>query len=172
MAIVAVAIVPASAALPLFIYSIHQERAREVRDMALRTSQIAALEIERIVRGTEAVLQTMALAPAVRSFGEPGCNGYIADVTERLPQIRGFAVADAQGQVRCVTGLSFGADGAAGESWFEPAFRQENLVVGGYTKRVGRSGLPAGGTADRGAGRAFGRDRRGDRSRLVGCATA
>ncbi len=108
MAIVAVAIVPASAALPLFIWSIHQERAREVRDMALRTSQIAALEMERIVTGTEGVLQTMALAPAVRAFEEPGCNGYIAEVAARLPQIRGFAVADAQGQVRCVTGLTFG----------------------------------------------------------------
>ena len=67
VAIVAVATLPATAALPFFIASIHRERAGEVRDQALRTSQIVSLEMERIVTGAEGVLQTVALVPAVRA---------------------------------------------------------------------------------------------------------
>ena len=35
------------------------------------------------------------------------CDAYLAEVAERLPQLRGFAVADPQGRVRCAAGLSF-----------------------------------------------------------------
>ena len=133
MAIVAVAIVPASAALPLFIYSIHQDRAREVRDMALRTSQIAALEMDRIVTGAEGILETLALAPAVRTFEAASCDPYLAEVVERLPQVSGLAVADLEGRVRCVAGLDVGPE-VAGAPWFEAALRQDGFVVGGYTR--------------------------------------
>ena len=132
MAIVAVAIVPASAALPFFIVSIHQEREREMSDLALRTSQIAALEMERIVTGAEGVLQTLALAPPIRAFEAPACSAYLAEVVNRLPQLSGLAVADPEGRVRCAAGLSFGAEGVASAAWFAEAMTKGAFVVGRY----------------------------------------
>ncbi len=134
VAIVAVAIVPAAAALPYFIVSIHRERASEVRDLALRTSQFAALEMERIVSGAEGVLQTLAYAPVVRTMQSPACDDYLAEVSRRLPQLRGFAVADAAGLVHCSAGLTFAANSLADESWFDAAIHAEDdFVVGEYT---------------------------------------
>src|SRR5262245_36310540 len=72
VALVAVAIVPGFVALLLFIGAFHREREREVRDQALRTSEIIALEMNRIVSGTGSVLETLAFAPAVR-LASPAC---------------------------------------------------------------------------------------------------
>ena len=115
LALVAVAVLPAAIALAYFIGAIHAEREREVRDVAVRTSQIAALEMERIVTDAQAILETLALAPSVR-IGI--CDDYLDEVSARLPHLRGFAVAYADGTVRCSTGLAFGPDGLAGEPWF------------------------------------------------------
>ncbi len=158
MAIVAVAIVPASAALPFFIVSIHQEREREMSDLALRTSQIAALEMERIVTGAEGVLQTLALAPPIRAFEAPACSAYLAEVVNRLPQLSGLAVADPEGRVRCAAGLSFGAGGGRLRRLVRRG-DDEGRLRGRPLRRLaaGRAGLSAGGAS---GGRAR-RDRRG-----------
>ena len=141
VAIVAVATLPATAALPFFIASIHRERAGEVRDQALRTSQIVSLEMERIITGAEGVLQTVALVPAVQTGG-PDCDAYLSQVDERLPQLLGFAVADAQGRVRCSSDLTFIGNSVAGEPWFEEALHPaDGVIVGGYTN--GRPDEPA-----------------------------
>ena len=71
LAIVAVAIVPGVVGLAFLIAAGHRQREREVRDQALRTSQIVALEMERIVTGAEAVLQASRSA---RRSGVPGCR--------------------------------------------------------------------------------------------------
>ncbi len=133
VAIVAVAILPAAAALPYFIAETQRERKEEVRDLALRTSEIAALEMERIITGAEGVLETLALAPAVQAEG-PQCDAYLATVAERLPQFRGFAVVDPRGEVHCAAGLSFSPEGVDAEPWFEAALHpSEGVIAGGFT---------------------------------------
>lgn len=132
MALVVVAIVPASAALPYFIAQIHRERQSEAHDLALRTSQIAALEMDRILTGTEGILQTLALAPALGAFDPSVCDGYLAEVARRLPQLSGLAVTDAAGKVRCATGLDFEPDAAAAAPWFAAAVQGGRFAVGSY----------------------------------------
>ncbi len=132
VAIVAVAILPVAAALPYFIVSIHQEREGEVRDQALRTSEIASLEMERIITGAQGILETLAYAPVVRELRSPVCDEYLSEIARRLPQLRGLAVADLQGQIRCSAGLYFGPDGIAGEDWFTAALRDDRFIVGEY----------------------------------------
>jgi two-component sensor histidine kinase len=133
VAIVAVAILPSAVALPYFIASTQRERESEVRDLALRTSQIAALEMERIITGAEGILETLALAPAVQAEGPP-CEAYLAEVADRLPQLRGFAVIDPRGEVHCSAGLSFSPAGVDSESWFEEALHpSDGVIVGGFT---------------------------------------
>ncbi|MFO1208297.1 MAG: sensor histidine kinase [Amaricoccus sp.] len=132
VALVAVAIIPATAALPYFIASIHETREREARDLALLTSQIAALEMERIVTGAQGILETLAVAPTVRHFEAPACDDYLAEVAHRLPQLRGLAVADPAGRVLCVAGLAFPSDDVAAEGWFSDAVASNAFVVGTF----------------------------------------
>ncbi|MFO1141966.1 MAG: sensor histidine kinase [Amaricoccus sp.] len=132
VALVAVAIIPASAALPYFIASIHETREREARELALRTSQIASLEMERIVTGAQGILETLAVAPTVRHFETPDCDDYLAEVSRRLPQLRGLAVADPTGRVLCAAGLTFPSDDVAAEGWFADAVASNAFVVGTF----------------------------------------
>jgi two-component sensor histidine kinase len=139
VALVAVAIVPAVLALTYFIVAFHQQREREIRAEAVQTSQIVALEMERIVTGAGAVLETLVFAPAVRTFS-PNCPAYLAEIVAKLPQLSGFAVADPQGSVRCAAGVIAG-DAVPAETWFAAARREGGLAVGEYTK--GPNGAPA-----------------------------
>jgi two-component sensor histidine kinase len=132
VAVVAVAIIPATAGLPYFIASIHREREREVHEVAFRTSQIAALEMERIVTGAEGILKTLALVPVLRGFEAPLCESFLDDVAKQLPQLRGIAVADLSGTVRCASGLALG-DGIGNEPWFEQMLRDDAFTVGTFT---------------------------------------
>lgn len=133
LALVALAIVPPLAALIYFILAIHAERERDVRGQALRTSELAALEISRIVSGADGILKTLAIAPSVRHLA-PDCDSVLAEVAARLPQLRGFLVADATGTVRCAAGFAYGPEGVSGQSWFQPALERDGLVVGDYTR--------------------------------------
>jgi two-component sensor histidine kinase len=139
VALVAVAFVPAIAGLGYFIATFHQQRERDVHEEALRTSQIVALEMERIVTGAEAVLETLAFAPPVRTLSA-NCPEYLAEIVAELPQFSGFAVADRQGQVRCAAGVVTGDD-VARASWFAAALRDGRPAVGEYVG--GRMDLPA-----------------------------
>lgn len=132
VAIVAVAILPVAAAFPYFIASIHHEREREVRDLALRTSEIASLEMERIITGAQSVLETLAYSPAVGQFQSPACDGYLAEITRRLPQLRGLAIAAPDGEVRCTSGIFLGPEDLGSEDWFASALRDNRFVVGEY----------------------------------------
>ncbi len=134
LAIVAVAVLPAMAGLLYLIIAIHRERAHEVQDMALRSSQIVALEIERIISGSQGLLEAVALTPSVRNGTDrTGCTRYFEALDGRLAQFRGFAVADGTGRIWCSTrGLAAG-DSAADTSWFRLARSSGGFVVGEYS---------------------------------------
>lgn len=139
VALVAVAIVPGVAALLVFIVAFHHERQREVSEQALRTSEIIALEMSRIISGAGAVLETLAVAPAVRTLA-PSCPDYLAELTARLPNLAGIAVVETDGRTRCAT-AAFAATDFAAKAYFAEAAGQSGLVVGDYTART--EGPPA-----------------------------
>lgn len=133
VALVAVAILPAGAGLLYFLVSFHNERENEVRDLALRTSQIAALEMERITSGGEGVLRTLALSPSVHWLTSD-CGDYLGELVSQLPQYSGFAVADAGGRVRCAAGIEFGPEGVGNKPWFKQALHDDTFIVGTYSE--------------------------------------
>jgi two-component sensor histidine kinase len=139
VAMVAVALLPAVAALGYFIAAFHNEREREVHDQALRTSQIIALEIERIVTGSQGILETLAFAPSIRRLTED-CPTYLDDIYSRLPQLSGFAIAETGGEVGCSSGVFGGRETLANEEWFAGALRNGALEVGTYTPPEGDHG--------------------------------
>lgn len=140
LALVAIAVVPGLLALLVFIAAFHQERQHEVRDQALRTSEIIALEMNRIVSGAGSVLDTLAFAPAIRTLS-PSCPAYLEGLDARLPQLAGFAVAELDGLARCATD-AFADGGFAREAFFREVADTGGLVLGTYTPRgEGRGAL-------------------------------
>ena len=130
VALVAVAIVPGFVALLVFIAAFHKERQHEVSEQALRTSEIMALEMNRIVSGAGSVLETLTFAPAIRTLS-PACPEYLTELAGRLRQFVGFAVVELDGQVRCAT-AAFAGDAFAGEPFFSEAAGGAGLTLGTY----------------------------------------
>lgn len=149
MAILAVAIVPAIAALVYFIGAVYLTREREVGELAFRTSEIAALEMERITSGAEAVLRTLSFSPVMN--GEAAaCRAYVQLVSDSLTQFMGFAVVGPGGVVSCDAGLSLQPAEVAELVRADAPHTAGGLVIGTY--KPGPDGgsylpvaLPAGG---------------------------
>ncbi len=133
IALVALSIVPALAALVYLILSIHEGHEREVREQALRTSDLAALEVRRIITGANGILKTLAIAPPVKDLG-PDCDGFLHEEAAQLPQLSGFLVADRSGRVLCAAGFDTGPEGVSGQSWFQPALEGDGFAIGEYTR--------------------------------------
>lgn len=134
LALVAVAAIPALAGLVYFILDIHSERAREVRDQALRASQITSLEVERIVSGATGILQAVALSADVSDGDTSRCVAYLDGLASRLPQFRGFDVIAPSGNVVCgSTGLRLSQTEVLAASWFRDARATGDLAVGVYS---------------------------------------
>lgn len=134
LALVAMAAIPATAGLIYFILAIHQEREREVRDQAFRTSQVASLEIERIITGAQGILQAVALSPALAGNDTAACTAYLDAVSANLPQFRGFDVIDPDGTVICSSReLQLTGEDVAAASWFKDARDSGTFSVGLYS---------------------------------------
>ena len=138
LAIVAVAILPAIIGVTYLTVDSHRQRAREVRDQALRTSEIIALEMERIVSGTKSVLRTLEVTPDVRS---PNCPDYLASVANNLQQISGFAILSPTGSVFCSAG-GLAVNSIAGQPWFTEALERPGFAVGTYSQGIDHAYLP------------------------------
>lgn len=133
LAVVAVAIVPAIAALIYFIGAVYVTREREIGELALRTSQIAALEMERITSGAESVLRVMSLSPVLRSDAD-ACGAYVRAITESLPQFTGFAIASLDGTASCDEGLGLRPAEIAALSEPQAPRTVGGFVIGTYTR--------------------------------------
>lgn len=134
LALVAMAAVPALAGLVYLILAIHEERAREVRDQAFRSGQIASLEVERIVTGAQGVLQAVALLDEVIGGNAGACAAYLDSLAVQLPQFRGFAVVAADGGVVCgSTGLPLTQAEVLKSTWFRDARATGSFSVGVYS---------------------------------------
>ncbi|MBB5221587.1 two-component sensor histidine kinase [Amaricoccus macauensis] len=133
LALVAMAAVPALAGLVYLIIAIHQERKHEVRDLAFRSSQITSLEVERIVSGTNGILQALALASDVVGGDVTACSDYLDSLTSRLPQFRGFDVVALDGSMVCGSSdLPIRQEDVLSSSWFQDAKASGAFSVGVY----------------------------------------
>ena len=140
----AVALIPALAIVFYNLLSSHRERERDVHDLTRRTSQLASLEMERIVSGAEGVLRTLASAPFVRTFDTVGCSQYFTDVNAQLPQFTLLSALDASGTLRCHTEMPSAALQPEDRPHFREVLRTGQFTVGAYTVSPvnGRRNLP------------------------------
>lgn len=134
LAIVAVAILPAMLGIAYLVLDGHRERAREIHEQAFRTSEIIALEMERIVTGAESVLRTLAVTPDI---AYPNCADYLARVDQVLPQLSGLAVLSPDGRTLCAAGdLDLRSVDTA--PWFSEVLGRNGFAVG--THSIGANG--------------------------------
>ncbi|QYA04600.1 sensor histidine kinase [Rhizobium sp. B21/90] len=107
---------------------------REIQVEALRSGELASLEITRIIDGLQNVMATLAAAPVVQVFNVDGCNTYLQRLGKSLPQFASLGVVDSGGTVRCIQdgkglGITIGD-----RPYFREAMSKGTFVVGEFTK--------------------------------------
>lgn len=97
-----VAWLPALAILGFNEFSLRKAREAEVHAQALRMSEQASLEVERILTGAAALMIAVANAPGVGENGA-NCRAYMDRLSALLPQISLLNITDMDGQSVCAT---------------------------------------------------------------------
>ena len=96
----AVALLPALAILGFNEFTLRKAREAEVHAYALRMSEMAALEMSRILTGAGALMVAVANAPVVQ-VGGAECQGYMNRLSALLPQILVINIVDLEGRSIC-----------------------------------------------------------------------
>lgn len=101
--LIAVALLPALAILGFNEFTLRKAREAEVHDYALRMSEMASFEMERLMTGAAALLIAVANAPVVAADDRALCDDYMDRLSALLPQINLINVTDLEGQSQCAT---------------------------------------------------------------------
>lgn len=140
----AVALAPALIILVYNEISLRRSREAEVHELALRFGQLAALEMESIVGGTEGLLRAVARAPVVRSFEAEACAVYLVDILAQAPHLNSIAAIDTHGDLRCRSQTPTRAPRLDDREYFKRVLKTGSFVVGEYmiSRFSGKPALP------------------------------
>ncbi|MDR7124276.1 HWE histidine kinase domain-containing protein [Pseudotabrizicola sp. 4114] len=138
----------------LNLMTMRQEREAEMHDQALRVARAAALEVDRIIGGAEAVLHTIVARPVSSQSNDSDCAAFLANVVVALPQLLDLTLIDASGHVWCSSSAPPHRVYLGDRSYFSDALAQNGRVVGEFTEmRVAQGiGLPIAIPAGAGSG--------------------
>lgn len=126
-------------------YSAREARYEEIHEIAQASAQQAALEIQRLVVGSENVLKAVAAAPAVKALDAARCGPYLNELKSRVPELSVVVVLDLDGNSRCRSDDAATGVNSADRSYFRNAIVSPGkMVIGEYTvsRTTGRPGLP------------------------------
>ncbi len=142
--VVAVALTPAVGILIANVLTLNDEKSAELHVEALKTAELAALEMERILSGTESVLKVVASAPVVARGDGPECSRFLAKVVKALPFVLSIAITDREGTVWCRPGLEGTSLHISDRPYFREALLTSERVTGVFTldRLSGRNVLP------------------------------
>jgi two-component sensor histidine kinase len=138
------ALVPAAVILLYNVGATRAEKQRELHVEALRSGELAALEMRRIVTGLENVLMALSAAPVVQRFDAPECNAYLARVARNMPEFSGISVVSADGIIICRKDAAGVGTSLMDRPYFKEAMATGRFALGVYTKGkvTGTPGLP------------------------------
>lgn len=139
----AVALLPALAILGFNEFSLRNARQAEVHAYALRLSELAALEMERIVTGAGAMMVAVANAPLVQA-GSPECETYLDRLAVLLPQLLTINVTDMDGLSVCSNSRNPADLAPTLSQSVRTALHGEFFRVGEYTRTSRGPGLMLG----------------------------
>lgn len=129
----AVALLPALAILGFNELSLRRVREAEVHAYALRMSELAALELERILTGAGALMVAAANAPVVQAGGKE-CQGYMDRLGALLPQILVINITDLDGNSICSNSRDPDDLRPAASAGIRTALQNRFFQVGEYTQ--------------------------------------
>jgi two-component sensor histidine kinase len=140
----AIALAPALVILVYNEVALRRSREAEVHALALRFGQLAALEMQSIIEGTQGLLLAVAHVPVVRSFDAGPCGAYLAGMQGQSPHLTAISAIDLDGTVRCRTEMPQATQRVQDRPYFKEALASKRFTVGKYTvSRVsGKAILP------------------------------
>ena len=127
------ALAPALAILFYNVASTRIAREHEIQVEALRSGELASLEMTRIISGLQNVMATLAAAPVIQGFNADGCNTYLQRLAKSLPQFASLGV-DSSGLVRYIQDGDRLSVSLADRAYFRDAMASGTFVVGEFTK--------------------------------------
>lgn len=136
----AVALLPALAILGFNEFTLRKAREAEVHAFALRSSELASLEIERILTGAAALMIAVANAPMVQA-GAPECEQYMDRLGALLPQVSLINVTDLEGQSICSSSEAPADIRPALSETLRGALAKQMFAVGEYAELSAGPGL-------------------------------
>jgi len=128
------ALAPAAVILFYNIAATRSEKQRELHVEALRSGELAALEMRRIVTGLENVLLALAAAPVVQRFDARECTGFLARVSRHMPEFSGISVVNANGVIVCRKEEKGVGTSLKDRPYFQEAMATGKFALGGFTK--------------------------------------
>ena len=129
--LVLLAIAPAIAIQSYNEYDLRKSREDEIRNKTIQITRQFGAEMGEIREGARQYLQVISELPAVNALDGVECSKLLATLNDRTPYYSFLGVADASGEVRCVsrpTSLTSVAD----FEFFKRAMSQPDLAVGNY----------------------------------------
>lgn len=128
-----VALVPGFAAIAYIQYRVVASRQAEVHDLASRSAQLAASELERILSGIQSLLIAVSQVADVQEMREPACTAYLANLGPAQTNLAVVDMLDAGGAYRCGSGVPPSDTTFADRGYVQRAMARPHLAVGEYT---------------------------------------
>ncbi len=129
--LVVLAVMPAIAIQSYNEYDLRKSREDDIRNKTIQITRQFGAEMGEIREGARQYLQVISQLPAINALQPDECARLLATLNTRTPYYSLLGVADAQGNVRCVsrkTSLSSVTE----FEFFKRAMTQSDLAVGNY----------------------------------------
>ncbi|HEY8576701.1 MAG TPA: HWE histidine kinase domain-containing protein [Devosia sp.] len=129
----AVALLPSLAILGFNELSLRRTRIAEIHDYALRMSELASLEMERLLTGAGALMVAVASAPVELGPGSE-CATYLNHLTSALPQLTLIDITDIDGRSLCANRAAPGDLAPELSASVRAALAERFFAVGEYSE--------------------------------------
>jgi PAS domain S-box-containing protein len=106
----------------------------EVRELAVRSAQLAASELERVLEGTRNVLMSISKVDAVQALDAPACVAYLAKLQPEMPHLLSLAAIDRDGRLRCRQDIPPSSPTYGDRPYVQQAMRSGAFAVGEFTE--------------------------------------
>ncbi|HEY0033754.1 MAG TPA: cache domain-containing protein, partial [Devosia sp.] len=140
----AAALLPGLAILGFNEVTLRQSRAADLHVYSARVSELAHLEMERVVTGAAALMVAVATSPSVQERDLDACDAYLTKLQATLPQVNVITITDAAGRSVCSSDQEAGQDLTTKTAELLQALETKFFAVGSYVMTAKGPGLTLG----------------------------
>jgi two-component sensor histidine kinase len=132
--IAAIAFMPTILVVGLTAAYVQNIREKEFHAEALKSAELAALEMQRILDGTENILRAVAEASDIQRHDATACAAYLDRVVEAVPHLASIGLINTDGSVWCRPEDLVEPLLLADRPYFSEALAEADVVIGVYTE--------------------------------------